>query len=222
MDAATRKRMSSSARHDWCTPPEVVACLTAFGTVELDPCSHRASIVGAAVELFKPDGLGPRSWLEHAPQLRRPRHFAYVNHEYGRVHGPLWVARCVEQAATGVEIVELVAARVDAAWFRLARDHAAALAIVRGRLRFIKPRRKRREPAFFPSAFLYYGNRPAEFEAVFSAIADPYRYVRHHRITQEENDHHAQGRDTERSASERAAGSGRARARGATHVRLAR
>lgn len=202
MDAATRKRMSSSAYEHWCTPPELTEVLERFGTVALDPCCHRASQVPALVRLYR-EGLGPLSWIEHAPQLQLGRHFAYVNSPYGRKLWP-WITRVIEQVAQSVEVVQLVPARIDTGWFRLGRDHSSSWAGVRGRLRFCKPHargrglRKDRAPAFFPSALLYYGQRVDEFVDVFSSVADCYRYQppsseSHHAAQETRLEHHRNG-----------------------------
>lgn len=154
----------------------MVTLLHRFGVVELDPCSNDHSIVGAAVECRYHGGLS-RPWLELAPNLSRPRHFAYVNSEYGQVLAERWVPRVIAEHRAGIEIVQLVPARFDTGWWRQLRTAAARVAVVRGRLQFIRPRRKR-SPALFPSALFYLGPRAAEFEALFSELADVYRWQR--------------------------------------------
>jgi hypothetical protein len=177
MKPATRERMASSAFPHWCTPPDVCALLHAFGNVALDPCSNAYSMVRAGVELRR-GGLHAMAWAERAPKLHTdPRAFAYVNSPYGAAL-PRWTARIVlEHRECGIEVVQLMPARIETRWFRAARDGASSIGIVRGRLRFWR-RGKQRHPAFFPSALLYYGSRVREFERVFSSIADFYRYVR--------------------------------------------
>ena len=57
----TAGRAIVSQSVDWCTPPKYVDAVKEVfdGTIELDPCSNRWSIVGAAVEWSIPerDGL---------------------------------------------------------------------------------------------------------------------------------------------------------------------
>lgn len=171
-----RKGKAGPGYRHYGTPEPVVTLLHRFGVVELDPCSNNHSIVRAAVECRYHGGLS-RPWLELAPNLSRRRHFAYVNSEYGDELSKRWGPRCVAEHLTGVEIVQLVPARPDTEWWRQLRTAAALVAVVRGRLQFIRPRRKR-TPSLFPSALFYYGQRADEFEELFSELADVYRWRR--------------------------------------------
>lgn len=171
-----RKGPNGKGYRHYGTPEPVVTLLHRFGTVELDPCSNNHSIVRAAVECRYHGGLS-RPWLELAPRLSQPRHFAYVNSEYGDELADPWVPRVIAEHRLGVEVVQLVPARFDTGWWRQLRAAAACVAVVRGRLRFIRPRRKR-SPALFPSALFYLGPRSDEFEALFSELADVYRWQR--------------------------------------------
>ena len=73
---AGRSNTESLSQH-WCTPPKYVDAIRKFfdGTIALDPCSNRHSIVGATVEYSLPgiDGLAA-SW----------------NHPTVFVNPPLW------------------------------------------------------------------------------------------------------------------------------------
>jgi DNA N-6-adenine-methyltransferase (Dam) len=176
MHRASIAAAKSSAYRHWGSPELLVTYLHRFGVLELDPCSNDHSIVNARVTFRYKGGLDA-PWLELAPALAELEHFAYVNSSYGRELALTWVPRCVLEHRAGVEILQLVPARPDTAWWREAKAAARCVAVLHGRLRFIRPRRKRM-PALFPSALFYYGQRQHDFEALFSEIADVYHWRR--------------------------------------------
>lgn len=154
-----RRALYTSKRDDWATPaPVVVAIRRAFGAIALDPCAARHSTVQARARYFT-RGL-ERPWPAAG--------FVFVNPPYGKTMRA-WADRCVAYARAGGEILLLVPARVDTVWWdRLTQDPAAAVAFVRGRLRFELPGAS--ESAPFPSAFVYFGHRPERFAQLASQV----------------------------------------------------
>ncbi len=156
--------LQSSVRQSWNTPEPVLTPLHKFATVGLDPCSNPDSIVGAVVEWSLErghDGLA-REWGELG--------LVFVNPEYGRAINA-WIAKCVTEARGagtgrgGCEIVALVPARTDTRWFADIWQSASAILFWRGRLTFLGAP----AGAPFPSALVYWGNRPRAFGRAFKA-----------------------------------------------------
>jgi site-specific DNA-methyltransferase (adenine-specific) len=83
----------------------------------------------------------------------------YVNPPYGRVIGR-WIVKAMTEPVD--ELILLVPARTDTAWFQPLYDHA--ICFIRGRLRFSGAR----ENAPFPCALVYRGPRPDAFAQAFS------------------------------------------------------
>jgi len=162
------------------TPPAIGDLLHRFGFLALDPCSNRWSLLCAALNLCgkrKSDNGLEADWATLAVQSDgrsdedgTRRGFVFVNPPYGRAL-LAWAAKVVREARRGVEVISLTAARHDTAWWRLLFGSASAVAYVRGRIRFYK-RGKQQQPAFFPSALLYFGDNPERFCGTFSPIAD--------------------------------------------------
>lgn len=144
----------SSADHAWNTPRVLLDAIAPLGRIGLDPCSNATSIVRARVKWTVDDDGLARDW--------RGRGLVYVNSEYGRAL-PVWVKKCELEAGHGVEIVQLVPARTDTAWFnRCAR--AALVGLWRGRFTFSGAC----SPAPFPSALVYWGRRRSLFRRTIS------------------------------------------------------
>ena len=147
----------TSNRGDWNTPQNVLDLVRAVGTIGLDPCSNAGSIVGATASLNGRDETDSGltcSW--------RCDRLAFLNPPYGREIGK-WLAKCSEEASRGAEIIALLPARPDTAWWQ---DHAAkadAICFWRGRLTFLGAP----SPAPFPSAVVYWGVRPYRFADAF-------------------------------------------------------
>lgn len=146
----------SSARDDWCTPPEVLDRVRRVGQIGLDPCWNPNAITDAGTRLEgrNTDGLSV-PWSGHG--------LVYVNPPYGRKIGK-WVRKCCDEARDGVEIIALLPARTDTRWFPW---DATALAFWRGRLTFLDAP----HPAPFPSVLAYWGPQGFLFETVFSDVA---------------------------------------------------
>lgn len=149
--------LRSSDRVDWCTPHCVVDRLWRMGPVGLDPCSNSASIVEAGTEIDEGmDGLA-HDWVEECePGL------VYVNPPYGREQA-VWLRRCRDEAARGLEIVALVPARTDTRVWHEVAPTCDAICFWRGRLRFLGAPAS----APFPSALLYWGQRTNRFREAF-------------------------------------------------------
>jgi site-specific DNA-methyltransferase (adenine-specific) len=151
--------MLRSARVDWRTPPEVVAVVRqAFGgRIDLDPCAPP----DPAHTIAKGNLAGPAG--SPADGLAAEWHGSvYVNPPFGDLAA--WAAKCAAEARGGAEVILLLPARTDTAYWH---DHVATASLVcfwRGRLRFVGA------PAScpFPVAFAYWGPRPALFHAAFS------------------------------------------------------
>lgn len=142
----------------WCTPEVVLERVRRVGPIMLDPCSNGRSIVRAKTEWrgppHGPDGLA-EPWAGHG--------LVYCNPPYGRGIGQ-WVAKCALEALDGAEVIALVPARPDTAWWHEAVVlHAAAICFWRGRLSFLGAA----AGAPFPSAVIYYGRRPDIFASAF-------------------------------------------------------
>ena len=143
---AVARALVSSASDRWFTPPDLLAEISAFfGGSYFDPCPAR--VEGERVE----SGL----WLPWQSPC-------FVNPPYGRAIGR-WVGRAVSDAAVD-ELVLLVPARTDTAWFQPLWD-LPALCFLRGRLRFSGAASGAGAP--FPSVLAYRGARVQEFSVAF-------------------------------------------------------
>lgn len=137
------KSLTTSASDRWFTPPDLLAEIRAFlGGTFFDPCPPREA--GERIE----SGL----WLPW-------RGCVFVNPPYGRVIGR-WIVKAMTEPVD--ELVLLVPARTDAAWFQSCFEHT--ICFVRGRLRFSGAT----ENAPFPSALVYRGPRPQAFAEAFA------------------------------------------------------
>lgn len=151
LDGAARSRAMHSSDHQaFNTPAAVLEAIAPMGRIALDPCSNAGSIVGARVAwTVEHDGLAC-AW---APQVLRGE-LCFVNPPFDEL--ARWVARCIEEAAAGCEIVLLSPARVDVGWWDRMLDAGAVAALWRGRLRFLGM-----GSAPFPAALSYFGPRRA-------------------------------------------------------------
>jgi hypothetical protein len=157
---SARGYMMRSARGDWRTPPEVVAVVREAlgGGIDLDPCASSEPGDPPLADANMPKVLDGLS----CPWRGR----VYVNPPFGELAA--WSAKCaLEHRERGAEVVLLLPARTDTAYWH---DHLASASLVafwRGRLRFVGA------PAScpFPVAFAYWGARPALFHAAFAPHA---------------------------------------------------
>lgn len=153
-----RGYMLRSARGDWRTPTEVVEIVKRAlgGRIDLDPCAppDPAHII-AKVNLAGPAGCGAdgltREW----------RGTVYVNPPFGNLKA--WAAKCALEASRGAEVILLLPARTDTAYWHNDVSTASLVCLWRGRLTFVGA------PAScpFPVAFAYWGPRPELFRAAF-------------------------------------------------------
>lgn len=149
---------------NWCTPRNVVDVLYEFNEGKppaLDPCSNINSIVGAIIEFWGPpnghDGLLYQWPLEEEGLV-------YANPPYSQLD--VWSRKFHEQAQRGVELISLVPAYTDTAWFHQYHVPGKVRLFWRGRMKFGIPGRKS-TTARFPSLLTYWGSRVDRFVEVF-------------------------------------------------------
>lgn len=176
---AGRKNADTLSQH-WCTPRKYVDAIRRFyhGTIALDPCSNKFSIVGADVEYTLPetDGLAA-SWNYQT---------IYVNPPYGadRERGTTirnWLQKCAEtRSRFDSEVIALVPVATNTRHWKLyVWGAATAIAFLYDtRLRFLVEGRDGGKGAPMSCAMVYWGPRHEEFETAFlrfGAVVD----VRH-------------------------------------------
>lgn len=154
---------------DWCTPPKYVEAITEFfgGTIHLDPCSNRYSIVNALEEycLPKHDGLR-ESW--DFPTI-------YVNPPYGidPKHGTAikdWLRRCEEaNRRHGSEVIALVPVATNTGhWKKYVYGKATAICFLYDtRLRFLVNGKDGGKGAPMSCALIYWGGNYGIFSETF-------------------------------------------------------
>ena len=164
--------MGEGDRIDWNSPRSVVDLTRKIrGEIGLDPCSNPRSIVGARVSWSIETGHNglSQSWAGYG--------LVYCNPPYGDAIVP-WINKAAQEAGRATqsaslgsfatEIVSLLPARTDTAWFSTLFRSARALAFWRGRLTFLGAP----DPAPFPSMLPYYGPNPYRFADLFSEYAE--------------------------------------------------
>ena len=164
----------SSESEQWATPARVLRPFVAeLGRIALDPCcaihAHtspewRAGPLNAR-ECWYADGLD-QSWAAAVEGVGGG--WVWVNPPYGRALAA-WADACAEAAALGLEVVALVPARTDTAWWRTITRDRALVGFVAGRLPFEGPAGVR-AGAPFPSALIYHGRRPQRFAAACARV----------------------------------------------------
>ncbi|HET8908813.1 MAG TPA: DNA N-6-adenine-methyltransferase [Ktedonobacterales bacterium] len=137
-----QKALETSASDRWFTPPDLLAEIRTFLGDYYDPCPARNA--GERVE----SGLW-QAW----PSV------VFVNPPYGRVIGR-WIVKAMTEPID--ELLLLVPARTDTAWFQSLYDYP--ICFVRGRLRF----NGSTQNAPFPSALVYRGPRVEAFCRAFA------------------------------------------------------
>ena len=165
---AGRKNAESLSQH-WCTPPAYVNAIRSFfsGTIALDPCSNRHSMVKAEVEYCLPevDGL-VASW--NYPTI-------FVNPPYGRdrERGTTirdWLRRCAEaKSQYDAEVLALVPVATNTRhWKQYVFGAATAVAFLYDtRLRFLVNGKSGGKGAPMSCAMVYWGSDYRRFEEVF-------------------------------------------------------
>lgn len=152
----SRGYIARSKRNDWRTPRNVLDVVEeALGTIDLDPCGNKRSLVGAREQYLLSRG---------EDGLRFPwKGRVFVNPPFDNVSG--WMEKAaLEGTNVKTEIVFLMPARTDTkAWHRWATA-ADAICFWKGRIRFVGAKAS----APFPTAFLYWGSRLNRFRDAFS------------------------------------------------------
>lgn len=166
-----------SLSQDWCTPPKYVCAIRDFfnGSIALDPCSNRHSIVKATVEYSLPSSNGlAESW--NYPTI-------FVNPPYGRDqerHTTIrdWLRRCAESNVLyGSEVLALVPVATNTRhWKNYIFGAATAVAFLYDtRLRFLENGKEGGKGAPMSCAMVYWGKHYERFERTFicfGAVAD--------------------------------------------------
>jgi hypothetical protein len=171
---------AESLSQNWCTPPKYVhAVRRCFsGSIALDPCSNRHSIVKAEVEYRLPETDGLAASWNYAT--------IYVNPPYGsdRERGTTirdWLRRCAEaHAKHGAEVLALVPVATNTRhWKQFVFGAATAVAFLYDtRLRFLVDGKDGGKGAPMSCAMIYWGADYERFEKTFirfGAVVD----VRH-------------------------------------------
>lgn len=150
---------------DWCTPPKYVDAITEFfgGTIHLDPCSNRYSIVNAKVEYSLPKHDGLRESWDY-PTI-------YVNPPYGidHKHGTAirdWLRRCEEaHRLHGSEVIALVPVATNTGhWKKYVYGKATAICFLYDtRLRFLVNGKHGGKGAPMSCALIYWGKNYQRF-----------------------------------------------------------
>lgn len=153
----SRGYMLRSKRDDWRTPPEVIAVVKeAFrGSIDLDPCGNRYSLVGPKKQFLLSrgeDGL-------KLPWEGR----VFVNPPFS--DGAAWLDKAATTWAEGgdFECIMLMPARVDTKAFHRSGATADAICFWKGRVTFVGAKAS----APFPTMFMYWGDRSAAFREAF-------------------------------------------------------
>lgn len=159
-EASTQNVHFSSETPEHYTPAHVLeAVAKLMGAIDLDPCSNSKTDpnVPAQVHYTKEDDGLQQKWAGRT----------YLNPPYGRGIQD-WVGKLVTSFESGdvSEAIALVPARTDTQWWQLLRNYPCCF--VTGRLTFIG----NDDPAPFPSAIYYLGERHDDFFREFSAFGD--------------------------------------------------
>lgn len=156
-----RKRAANSGRVEYNTPRKILDCVLAYAPIVCDPCWNARSKVKAPRRFtIKQDGKS-RVW---------PKGLTFINPPYGAAELTEWSQLAIAQASLpGREIVMLVPASPEFAWFESLLNACDGAVAVRGRVAFDGCR----SGAFFGSALFYFGKRPSDFIEAFSEIAYP-------------------------------------------------
>lgn len=162
--AATHASALTGGRDDWRTPEVVLARVRAFDFIALDPCAAPDNPTGA-LETCYPTHPDPRCRDGRAVPWGDDDDagIVFVNPPYSDAKA--WAEKIATEAARGVAIVSLVAARPDSRWFfRAVWQTAQAACFWRGRLRFVGAPAS----APFPSVVVYHGYRRHAFREAFA------------------------------------------------------
>jgi hypothetical protein len=155
-----RRKPQSSGKVEFNTPRVVLDCIAQLGRIACDPCWNKRSKVKARIRYTERDNGLVQKWPR--------RGITYVNPPYGTALRR-WVATIVQWGHNMREIVVLVPASTETAWFGVMRERCNACVCWKGRLTFDGCN----TPAFFGSAVFYFGKRPHAFVHAFREHAYP-------------------------------------------------
>jgi hypothetical protein len=163
-------RQSVTSNKDWCTPIKYVAAVKQLwgGKIDLDPCSSKYSIVGAATEFLLPGTDGLREEWNY-PTI-------YVNPPYGndRERGTTirdWFKKiAVTHQRYNNEIIALVPVATNTShWKKYVFPIASSICFLYDtRLKFIIEGTDSNKGAPMSCCVIYYGGRRSSFMDVFS------------------------------------------------------
>lgn len=157
----------TSGRDDYCTPPDIMKLIGEHWHVELDPCSNEFALTSPTIMALGggEDGDGLlRDWRDHIEHG-----IAYVNPPYSQAKA--WADKVALEAACGVPIVALVAARTDTRWWRTLWPNVDACAFWNKRIKFWLDGAPASHPATFASAFLGMNVSQRVFRRAFDGVA---------------------------------------------------
>ena len=167
---AGRNNAESLSQH-WCTPPKYVNAIHEFfgGSIDLDPCSNRHSIVNATVEYSLPEVDGLLESWDYST--------VYINPPYGRDRGRRttiydWLHKAAETYSEhGAEILALVPVATNTRhWKSCVFGVATAIAFLYDtRLKFLVDGQPGGKGAPMACAMVYWGRQYDRFEWIFSA-----------------------------------------------------
>ena len=151
MDEKTRQRFFSSEDQCWSTPQWLFDRFDKVFHFKLDPCASPKTKKCQIYFTEKEDGL-EQSWHKIGN--------AFVNPPFSRAL-PSWIQKSFEESQKGIIVCMLIPGRPDTeAWHKYCLPRAEIL-FIKGRITFEDQREKPMEklnPAFFPSAFVVFGN----------------------------------------------------------------
>jgi hypothetical protein len=167
----TAGRSIISISRTWCTPPKYVRAVREVlgGTIALDPCSNRYSVVRAEVEYQLPERDGLHGGWDY-PTI-------YVNPPYGadRRRGTTikdWIRKCAAAHEDhGSEVLALVPVATNTKHWK---DYVFGVAdavcfLYDTRLRFLVDGKDEGKGAPMSCAMVYWGEHVSRFQEVFLA-----------------------------------------------------
>jgi hypothetical protein len=166
----TAGRTVNSRSIDWCTPPKYVTAVRKVlgGTISLDPCSNKWSVVHAETEFLLPERDGLKELWDY-PTI-------YVNPPYGanKQHGTTikhWLYKCAHAHRTyKAEVLALVPVATNTShWKQYVWGHATAVCFLYDtRLRFLVEGKDEGKGAPMSCAMIYWNKAINTFRDVFS------------------------------------------------------
>jgi site-specific DNA-methyltransferase (adenine-specific) len=129
----------SSKKHDWATPLDLFDHYNKIYDFSIDVCANESNAKCDRYFSLEEDGLS-QSWQHE---------ICWMNPPYGREISK-WVKKAYDESLEGSEIVALLPARTDTAWFHDYILDIAKVEFLRGRVKFLEDG-KPRHPAPFPS-----------------------------------------------------------------------